>query len=370
MVGTGSNGATRVPSVDRAARVLEFVASSGGVGGLPLASIARELDMPRSTAYGVCQTLTGERLLTRGANGAYRLGAAVIELAAARRQHGVSVQRIGVSLPDLSNPFYVAELEAVVQGAQAAGADLLCRSADQSVEVQAAQIRGLVESGVELLIVDPIATQGLEKDLSFVRARGATVVSMNGATLGTDATVVTDNIQAGAAVGHYLCTRLKQDSTVATVGGAALTAVTDRIEGFKAALSDRQDVSIVAEYGGDNSRGGGARAAQLLVMQHPEVDAVFAINDPTALGVDDELRAAGLDSLVVSVDGSSAAVDRIASGGPFSATAAQDPRRLGATAVQVGLGIANGSAAPGRLLTFSTRLITKMQSADYERWDR
>ncbi len=359
---------TRVPSVDRAVGVLDLVAREHG-SGLTLAALTRGLGLPKSTILGVCQSLVAERLLARGADGTYRLGPAVVELAAARQQQGVTVQRIGIALPDLTNTFYRAELEAARQEADVVGATLEHRSAEQSLDRQAAQIAELVAAGAELVVVDPIATRGLEDVLAHAHAQGATVVAVNGATFGSDATVVTDNAHAGALAGRHLTDRLGPRASVAVIGGLALTAITDRIGGFRGALAERPDIAVVAEYGGDHSRESGRAAARALLRDHPGIDAVFAINDPEALGVADVLRGTGTAPLVVSVDGSAEAVARIAAGDILSATAAQDPRRLARTAVQTGLGVANGSTAPGRSLTLPTRLVTRDDAAHYETWE-
>lgn len=356
----------RVPSVDRAVAVLDLV--SGSPDGLSLAALTRAVELPKSTVYAVCQTLTSTRLLSRGADGSYRLGPAVIELSAARRQRGASVHRLGMCVPNMENTFFQAEVATASAEALVAGALFETRSADQDVHRQSADIAALVAWGAEVLVLDPVASHGLEDALEEARARGVVVVSVNGATFGADASVVTDNAQAGALVARHLADRLNGHGAVAIVGGTPVTAITDRIEGFRRALADEPGLRIVAIEPGDNSRAAGREAARRLRERPAPVHAIFAINDLTALGVLDGYDDAGATPLVVSVDGSAAAVRQIETGGPLSASAAQDPRLLARTAVRLGLALASG-ATSGRTLTLPTRLITRDDVPTYEPWE-
>lgn len=67
-----------VPSVVRAIRILEAV---GNAQHPPtLGELARDLQIPKSTAHDLCTTLLRERLLVRSADGRFRLGVRVLEL--------------------------------------------------------------------------------------------------------------------------------------------------------------------------------------------------------------------------------------------------------------------------------------------------
>ncbi|MEA4944824.1 MAG: substrate-binding domain-containing protein, partial [Propionicimonas sp.] len=357
---------SRVPAVDRAVTILDQVARDGRP--LQLAELTRQVALPKSTVFAVCQALVAERLLSRGVDGSYRLGPAVAELAAARRQRGTAVQHIGMSVPNSTNPFFDAELAAARSEAQVAGAAFDQLAADQDVAHQARDIVRLTGLGVELLVVDPVASDGLEEALDHARERGVTIVSVNGATAGADATVVTDNAQAGALVARHLAARLGGQGRVVIVGGAPVTAITDRIEGFRTALAESPGVDLVGIEPGDNSRAAGREAARRFLASTPDVAGVFAINDLTALGVIDIVGTTSSPPKVVSVDGSAAAIAAIASGGPLIATAAQEPDRLARIAVRTGLNLANGTAPAGRTLTLPTRLITADDLASYQPW--
>src|SRR4051812_33074729 len=67
-----------VPSVTRAVRILNALAA--GPANASLASLSRRLQLPRSSALALCNTLVETGLLVRNPDGTYRLGSHVLEL--------------------------------------------------------------------------------------------------------------------------------------------------------------------------------------------------------------------------------------------------------------------------------------------------
>lgn len=76
----GPSGQT-VESVTRAVNILNALAA--GLSTATLASLSRELKLPRSSTLALCNTLVRTGLLSRDANGAYRLGPHVLDLSGA-----------------------------------------------------------------------------------------------------------------------------------------------------------------------------------------------------------------------------------------------------------------------------------------------
>lgn len=98
----------------------------------------------------------------------------------------------------------------------------------------------------------------------------------------------------------------------ATISGPLNTpAAIDRLEGFRAAMADL-GVADVPYSEGDFSSESGARAAQRLLAEHPDIDALFIASDLMAHGALPELRRAGRrvpeDVAVVGFDDSRSAL--------------------------------------------------------------
>ena len=69
-----------VPSVLKAISILELIGSSSEP--LTLAEICRGLEMPKSSAFGICRTLVSGKMLHQGRDGSFTLGLGIVQLAA------------------------------------------------------------------------------------------------------------------------------------------------------------------------------------------------------------------------------------------------------------------------------------------------
>lgn len=72
MADSVSVGAPKVPSVQKAVQILSLIASTDEALGT--SAIARELSLPKSTVFNICDTLTQTKMLTRSVDGLYRPG--------------------------------------------------------------------------------------------------------------------------------------------------------------------------------------------------------------------------------------------------------------------------------------------------------
>lgn len=74
-------GGQTVPSIARAVRILNALAS--GPPSASLATLSRRLQLPRSSALSICNTLVDTGLLVRDGDGTYRLGPQILALSRA-----------------------------------------------------------------------------------------------------------------------------------------------------------------------------------------------------------------------------------------------------------------------------------------------
>lgn len=122
-----------VPSVQKAVRVLDLLANNAP-SSLSLKDVATQLGLPRSTALGICVTLTEEGMLSREDDGSYRLGPHTVTLAS----RYLSVPDPILSLDDALN--VVPELrDATIVISVLDGADVVyvaCRTGTQPIALQ------------------------------------------------------------------------------------------------------------------------------------------------------------------------------------------------------------------------------------------
>ena len=109
-----------------------------------------------------------------------------------------------------------------------------------------------------------------------------------------------------------------------------------------------------------------------LLTAFKHLDAVFAINDPTAIGCELAARQAKrTEFFIVGVDGSPDAVPLLKDPNSlFAATASQDPYTMAQKAVEIGYNIMQGKKPEQEVTLIPVQLITKENVGQYKGWTR
>src|ERR1700675_2170190 len=283
---------------------------------------------------------------------------------------------VAVTVGDLGNPFFVQ----IAHGAQAAAKKInpsvkfQSESSNYDVNNQTNQMDNFVANGANLILLNAADSKGLAPAVLRAKAAGVTVVAVDvGAEGGVDATVTSNNKQAGQLDGKLVADRLKGKGQIVIVNGPPVTAVTDRVAGFVEEISKHPDLKIVSQdQNAGGGRDGGLRVMSDLLTAFRKIDAVFAINDPAAIGCDLAAKQAQRkDFFIVGVDGSPDIVPFLKD--PTSliaATAAQDPYLMAEEAVKIGYDIIQGKKPKEDLTLIPVGLITKENVDRYAGWTK
>ncbi len=280
---------------------------------------------------------------------------------------------VAVTVGDLGNPFFVQVAHGAEEKAKEINKDVkfTALSSNYDVNNQSNQIDNFISSKVDLILLGAADSKGIAPAVMRAKNAGITVVAVDvGAEGGVDATVTSDNKQAGTKDGKYVAERLKGKGQIVIVNGPPVTAVTDRLAGFLEEIKKYPDIKILSQdQNGGGSRDGGLRVMTDLLATFPKIDAVFAINDPTAIGCDLAAKQAQRkEFFIVGVDGSPEIVPFLKD--PSSlivATAAQDPYLMAQEAVQIGYKIMQ---ARQDLTLIPVGLITKENVSRYAGWTK
>jgi ribose transport system substrate-binding protein len=283
---------------------------------------------------------------------------------------------VAVTVGDLGNPFFVQ----IVHGAQDAGKKInpsvkfSAESSNYDVNNQTNQMDNFISSGVNLILLNAADSKGIAPAVMRAKAAGITVVAVDvAAEGGVDATVTSNNKQAGELDGKYVADRLKGKGQVVIVNGPPVSAVTDRVAGFLEVIKKYPDIKIVSQdQNAGGSRDGGLRVMTDLLTAFPKIDAVFAINDPTAIGCDLAAKQAQRkDFFIVGVDGAPDVVPSLKDPNSLiAASAAQDPYTMAGKAVEIGYDIMNGKKPEQALTLVPVDLITKENVDQYKGWTK
>jgi ribose transport system substrate-binding protein len=284
------------------------------------------------------------------------------------------LKSVGVLMADLGNPFF----SQIGRGVEAAAARLLgpsarvtVRSSGYDLDRQIRQIGQFVEEGTDLLIINAVNTDRIGPAVRRARAAGTIVVAIDVSASGAQATVTSDNVGAGFMACQYMAKRLGHRGNVLILNGPPVSSVVERILGCRKALEAFADIKILA----DNEDCGGSIEGGLSYMTealtyYPHIDAVFAINDPTAIGADIAATRAGrTEFFITAIDGSPHGTEVLQHAGTrLAATVRQDPREMTEKAVALGLELFRGRAVAANT-QIPVSLLTKDNLSSYTGWE-
>src|ERR1700693_3359551 len=283
---------------------------------------------------------------------------------------------VAVTVGDLGNPFFVQ----IAHGAQAAAKKInpsvkfQSESSNYDVNNQTNQMDNFVANGANLILLNAADSKGLAPAVMRAKAAGIIVVAVDvGAEGGVDAPVTSNNKQAGQLDGKLVADRLKGKGQIVIVNGPPVTAVTDRVAGFLEEIKKSPDIKILSQdQNAGGSRDGGLRVMTDILTAFPKIDAVFAINDPTAIGCDLAAKQAQRkEFFIVGVDGSPDIVPFLKDPASLiAATAAQDPYLMAQEAVKIGYNIMQGKKPKEELTLIPVGLITKENVDRYAGWTK
>ncbi len=284
------------------------------------------------------------------------------------------LKSVGITVGSLGNPYFVA----LSKGAEAEaksinpGVKITTASADYDLNKQFTQIDNFISSGVDLILVNAADPRAIAPAIKRAQAAGVVVIAVDVAAAGADATVQTNNVQAGEISCQLMVDKIGGKGDVIIENGPQVSAVIDRVKGCKDVLAKHPDIKILSsDQDGKGSREGGMAAMQGYLTRFPNVVGVFTINDPQAIGSDlaaKQLNRTGIT--IVSVDGAPDIVGALKGNTQVQASASQDPTEMGRLAVKTGVDIMNGKKPENPVVLLEPKLVTRDNVGQYPGWTR
>jgi len=280
---------------------------------------------------------------------------------------------VGVTVGNLGNPFFVQVVKGVEAKAKELGGDgvqVTAVSADYDLAKQFSQIDNFIASGVDMIVVNAADPAAIEPAIRRAQEAGIVVVAVDVSAAGADATVQTDNVEAGQKACEYIAEKLNGEGKVVIMNGPPVSAVVDRVNGCKEALGQHPGIEILSDsMNGKGSREGGLEIMIGLLTANPELDGVFTINDPQAIGADLAAKQLGrTDLFITSVDGAPDIEDALKTETLIEASSAQDPYRMAEMAVEIGYQIMQGEEPEEDTFLIPADLITRENVDQYKGW--
>ncbi|CAD5258110.1 MULTISPECIES: ABC transporter substrate-binding protein [Halomonadaceae] len=290
--------------------------------------------------------------------------AAFVAGTAAADEHTLT---IGMSFQELNNEYFVTMQEALETAAESLGAEVIVTDARHDVSKQVSDVEDMIQRGIDILLLNPADSVGVETAVLSAREAGVTTVAIDAQAEGpVDGFVGSKNYDAGYLACEYLAQQLDGEGQVALLDGIPVVPILQRIEGCTDALNEYDGIEIVTKQNGRQERTHAMTVTENIIQANPDLNGLFSVNDIGALGALIAIEASGQDIKLVSVDGHPEAVAEIQKAdSAFIATSAQYPADM----VRVGLGLAlakhwGAETAPAEI-PIDVQLIDRDKAADF-----
>lgn len=248
---------------------------------------------------------------------------------------------IGLSVLTLTNPFFKDIADHMTDEAKKLGYEVLVVSGEFDPAKQRSQVKDFIVQKVNAIVLTPCDSRAIGPSIQEANEAGIPVFTADIACLAEGVKVVchiaTDNYQGGRLAGKALHEALKGEGKVAIIDYPVVESVIMRTQGFRDELAElKSSIEIVGSWPGKGSKDESFKVAQEILQAHPDLNGIFAINDPSALGACAALEIAQKTGQIVIVgfDGQPEGKNAILEGKIF-ADPVQFPDRIGRQTVQI-----------------------------------
>ena len=269
---------------------------------------------------------------------------------------------IGFSALTLTNPFFKVIAENMEAEAAKHGYNVLLVSADRDAKKQSDQINDFIIKGVAAIVINPCDSKALGPAIKKANDAGIPVFTNDIKYIGDQGEVVchiaTDNYQGGKLAGEAMVKVLGESGgEVAIIDFPQAESCQLRVKGFTEILDAHNEsgeggqIEIVSTLDGGGLRDEGLEAAKAIIEANPDLSAIFAINDPSALGAYAALERMDKhdDVTIIAFDGQRIGKEAILEG-KILCDPIQFPDQIGQKTVEMIINYFNGEDVPEEIL--------------------
>lgn len=263
---------------------------------------------------------------------------------------------IGMSVLTMTNPFFKEIADIFTAAADEAGFDVIAVSSDMDPALQSHQVNDFITRKVAAIVLNPADSKSIGEAIKQANRAGIPVFTCDIASLDPEAKVIshvaTDNYQGGRLAAKAMMRGLNDNGQVAILGHQEVESAQLRVKGFRDELAEAgSNIEIVQELNGKGAKDESFKAAGEALQAHPQLKGIFAVNDPSALGVYAAAVKSGRekDLVIIGFDGMPEGKKAILDGWIY-ADAMQSTEAIAKTTMKMILAYLDGEEVPENVL--------------------
>jgi ribose transport system substrate-binding protein len=283
------------------------------------------------------------------------------------------LNKVGISVGLLGNPFFVATIKGIEDAAKKINPNVQVTSvsADYDLNKQSSQVDSFIAAGVDVIMLNAVDASAIAPAVKKAHDAGVLVAAFDVSAPGADITVMTNNIKAGELACQYLVDQTGGKGNYVIINGPASSSILDRVKGCKGVLEKHPDIKILSDdQNGEGSRDGGLKVFQSILTRFDKIDAVFAINDPTAIGAELAAKQLGRSEFIITAVDGAPDIEAVLKTGTslIKASASQDPYTMAGQSLDLAAKLLAGEKPAETTILLDPVLITKDNLGEYKGW--
>ena len=164
-----------------------------------------------------------------------------------------------------ANPFRIAETQSIRDEAEARGIDLIVTNAESDLNKEISDIQGMVDQGVDALIISPLNSEGLDPAIDYAKENGVPIMTIDRLLTTMTACedyigwIGSDFVEQGRRAADAMVRETGGEGRLAVLLGApGVNVTTDRNNGFMERLEELDtNIEVVAEQAAELRAGDG-----------------------------------------------------------------------------------------------------------------
>lgn len=258
--------------------------------------------------------------------------------------------KIGLSVYDLANPYFVSVANGAKAKCEELGIELIVDDPKSDAAAQVTALDNFITMEVDAIIVSPLDVAACESVVKEAKEKGIVVISQSSCTETHDVWVSADEYNMGYVCGGGAADWIVEkygadaDFTVAVFCWDQISTQIARGDGMEDAILEKcPNINIVRQDA--NTTAAGQSVADSLLQAHPDLQAIVCINDAAGIGAYSAVQAAGKDTTdfyIGSIDATDEAKAQIQKGGAYQATVDLIPYENGGIDVELAVQLING----------------------------
>ncbi|MGR9408087.1 substrate-binding domain-containing protein [Rhizobium leguminosarum] len=253
--------------------------------------------------------------------------------------HAQDKKVLGVALPNLTNPYYVAMKKSFEENGAKQGFEVRVLIADNDDAKQLSQVQTMIQQGVNAVALNCVSSGPCVASVSELNQAKVPVFTINllpdpssltAQNLKVEQAVQTDQKAGGVYIGKQLLKDIGADgnAVIGIVGEPTSVAAIARDNGFKEAVASNPNVKFVALVNGKVEETTSLKVTTEMLQGNPDITVVYSDTEPSALGAIAAIQQFGRDDVKLYAFVDKLGVKHIEDNSILKAGAIQEPAKL------------------------------------------